>query len=203
MYSIFRSMSKRTTLSSASKSPDPGADISGKKYVEDFSTDTTAKPASPYTKSLLNIRVALAITEIGKHIKDRLTKKIVAVVEGRCIEHGYVMPASVVLISHSSGTVFGDTIEFNAVYECYLCFPVEGLQIEAVARTITKAGIHAEVVDSQGNTPITVFIAREHHHNETHFASVSEADTIKATVIGARFELNDPYICVIASLDMV
>jgi DNA-directed RNA polymerase subunit E'/Rpb7 len=178
---------------------------SEKSNRDDFgaSSGAAAKTAAPYTKSLLNIRIALAITEIGNHIKDRLTKKIAALVEGRCIEHGYVMPASVVLMTHSSGTVFGDTIEFNAIYECYVCFPVEGLRLDAIARTITKAGIHAEVVDSQGNTPITVFIAREHHHSETHFASVSESDTIKATVIGARFELNDPYICVIASLDIV
>ena len=196
-------MSKHATLSSASeKSNSPSVDIAA-ELSNAAETDAAAKTATPYTKSLFNIRIALSITEVGNHIKDRLTKKISALVEGRCIEHGYVMPASVVLVSHSSGMVFGDTIEFNAIYECYVCFPVEGLQLEAIARTITKAGIHAEVVDSQGNMPITVFIAREHHHNETHFTSVSESDVIKATVIGARFELNDPYICVIASLDMV
>jgi DNA-directed RNA polymerase subunit E'/Rpb7 len=184
-------------LSSASN----GASAKSNNFGGD--ADTAVKPAAPYAKSLLNIRVALAITEIGNHIKDRLTKKIVALVEGRCIEHGYIMPASVVLMAHSSGMVFGDMIEFNAIYECYVCFPVEGLKLDAIARTITKAGIHAEVVDSHGNIPITVFIAREHHHNETHFASVSESDKITATVIGMRFELNDPYICVIASLDTV
>jgi hypothetical protein len=48
--------------------------------------------------------------------------------------------------------------------------------------------------------PVTVFIARDHHFTDKNFANVVENDKLVANVIGSRFELNDPYICVIAKL---
>jgi hypothetical protein len=81
-----------------------------------------------------------------------------------------------------------------------VCHPVEGMLIECITKTITKAGIHAEVVDEDGTVPVTVFIARDHHFTDKNFANVVENDKLVANVIGSRFELNDPYICVIAKL---
>ena len=47
---------------------------------------------------------------------------------------------------------------------------------------------------------MTVFIARDHHFTDKRFSKVVENEKIMANVIGVRFELNDPYICVIANL---
>jgi hypothetical protein len=77
---------------------------------------------------------------------------------------------------------------------------VEGQVLEATVRTVTKAGIHAQCIDPDGDIPITVFIARDHHGNNQELNQVKEGDQIHACVIGSRFELNDPYICVIAKL---
>jgi hypothetical protein len=81
-----------------------------------------------------------------------------------------------------------------------IAHPVEGMLMEAECKTITKAGIHAQVVDEDGNVPITVFVAKDHHHIDQLFNSVVENDKITVSVIGARYELNDPYICVISKL---
>jgi hypothetical protein len=81
-----------------------------------------------------------------------------------------------------------------------VCLPVEGMLVECTCKTITKAGIHAQVVDEAGNMPITVFVARDHHHIDNRFNSVKENATIVVRVIGVRYELNDPYICSIAKL---
>ena len=81
-----------------------------------------------------------------------------------------------------------------------ICHPVEGMMIECQTKTITKAGIHAEVIDENGVMPITIFIARDHHFTDNHFATIKENATITVRVIGVRFELNDPYICVIGTL---
>jgi hypothetical protein len=78
-----------------------------------------------------------------------------------------------------------------------VCHPVEGMLIECDTKTITKAGIHAEVTDENGNIPVTVFVARDHHFTDRHFAEIKENMKIIIRVIGVRFELNDPYICVI------
>jgi DNA-directed RNA polymerase subunit E'/Rpb7 len=153
-----------------------------------------------YIKSLLNIKVVLSIKEVGKNIKQNLEKKIVAQIEGKCTESGYIQPNSVKIMSYSSGNVISDLIEFHAIYECMISHPVEGMLIEAICKTVTKAGIHAQVIDEDGNMPITVFVAKDHHHIDQLFNSVGENDKITVNVIGTRYELNDPYICVISKL---
>jgi len=81
-----------------------------------------------------------------------------------------------------------------------ICHPVEGMKIECVSKTITKAGIHAEVVDMNEVVPVVVFIARDHHNTDKYFNTVKENMDIVIKVIGVRYELNDPYICVIGQL---
>ena len=153
-----------------------------------------------YIKSMLSIKLVLSIREIGKNVKQNLERKITSQIEGKCIVEGFIQPNSVKIISYSSGNVISDLIEFHAVYECMVAHPVEGMLVEASAKTITKAGIHAQVVDEDGNIPITVFVAKDHHHIDQLFNTVVENDKITVKVIGTRYELNDPYICVIAKL---
>jgi len=162
--------------------------------------DNTRKIYGVYIKSLLTLKITLFINEIGKNIKQNLEKKIISQIEGKCIVEGFVQPNSVKIISYSSGNVISDLIEFHVVYECMISHPVEGMLIEAECKTITKAGIHAQVVDEDGNIPITVFVAKDHHHIDQLFNSVTENAKITVKVIGIRYELNDPYICVISKL---
>ena len=153
-----------------------------------------------YIASMLTMKVALSITEVGKNIKSNLERKISKQTEGKCIAEGFIRPNSVKIISYSSGTVNNEKVEFQTVFECMICHPVEGMMIECNAKTITKAGIHAEVIDDIGTMPITAFIARDHHFTDKMFATVKENAKLVIRVIGVRFELNDPYICVIGKL---
>ena len=153
-----------------------------------------------YIPSLLTMKVVLPITEVGKNMKENLEKIISKRNEGKCIAEGFIRPGSIKVIRYSSGVVNNRNVEFETVFECMICHPVEGMLIECQVKTITKAGIHAEVVDSNGVVPITVFVARDHHITDRSFADVKEADKITISVIGVRFELNDPYICVIGKL---
>ena len=163
------------------------------------------KPSEPkiygvYINSLLTQKIILSISEIGKNIKQNLEQKIISSNEGRCITHGFIRPNSVKIVSYSSGLVNGDKVEFQAVFECMICNPVEGMIINCVVKTITKAGIHAEVVTENDIVPVTVFIAKDHYVTNAYFNAVKENDDIRVKVIGSRFELNDPYICVIGQL---
>ena len=153
-----------------------------------------------YVPSVLTSKVSLHITEVGQNLKTSLQNVISQKNEGKCIVEGYIKPNSVKVINYSSGVVFGELITFETMYECMVSHPVEGMLIECEAKTITKAGIHAEVVDDEGNVPITIFIARDHHYTQSYFNNVKENEKIKVSVIGIRFELNDPYICAIAKL---
>lgn len=153
-----------------------------------------------YTKSLLNMKVALSINEVGQNIKQNLERMISKRTEGKCIAEGFIRPNSIQIISYSSGVVNNDIIEFQTVFECMICYPVEGMLMECDTKTITKAGIHAEVSDEDGNMPVTVFISRDHHFTDKYFSTIKENAKITIRVIGVRFELNDPYICVIGAL---
>jgi DNA-directed RNA polymerase subunit E'/Rpb7 len=153
-----------------------------------------------YIKSILTMKTALSINEIGKNIKHNLERTISKRMEGRCIAEGFIKPDSVRVTSYSAGNVNSDSIEFQTVFECMICHPVEGMQIECITKTITKAGIHAEVIDDTGVVPLTIFIARDHHFTDKYFGTIKEKTKITVRVIGVRYELNDPYICVIGKL---
>lgn len=162
--------------------------------------NTERKIYGVYMRSILNTRVSLSITEIGKNIKPNLENKITSKISGKCISDGYIKPNSIKIISYSSGSISSDSIEFHVVFECMVCLPVEGMLIECKCKTITKAGIHAQVIDDTGNIPVTVFIARDHHHLDDRLNAIKENAKLVASVIGVRFELNDTFICVIAKL---
>ena len=162
--------------------------------------DIPRKRYGPYIKSLLNMKVFLKITEIGRNIKQNLETIISSKIEGKCTVEGFIRPDSVNVIQFSSGKVNGEFVEYHTVYECMVCHPVEGMEIECICKTITKAGIHAEVIDQQNNIPITIFISRDHHISNNQFELVKEKSILLVKIIGVRFELNDPYICAIGKL---
>jgi DNA-directed RNA polymerase subunit E'/Rpb7 len=153
-----------------------------------------------YMRSLLSTKVILKITEIGRQVKQNLERKIVMLTEGKCIPQGFIRPNSVRITSYSSGNVQGGQVEFTVVYECLVCHPVENMRVECTARSITKAGIHAEVVTDNNIVPLTIFIARDHNYQSKEFDKVKENAKIQVKILGIRYELNDPYICAIGML---
>jgi DNA-directed RNA polymerase subunit E'/Rpb7 len=153
-----------------------------------------------YMKSILDKKVCLSIVEIGKNVKQNLERKINAEITGKCINEGYIKPGSVTIINYSSGNVNSDVVEFKVVFECMACHPVEGMLVECICKTVTKAGIHAQVIDDDGNMPITMFIARDHHHLDNRLNEIKEGEKITSRVIGVRYELHDEFICTIGKL---
>jgi len=153
-----------------------------------------------YMKSMLDKKVSLHITEIGKSVKNNLEMKISNEIAGKCIDEGYIKPQSIKVTNYSSGNVNGEYVEYHVTFECMVCLPVEGMLVKCTCKSVTKAGIHAEVIDEQGYIPLTIFVARDHHHLNERLSTVKDGDTITVNVIGIRFELNDKYICAIAKL---
>lgn len=153
-----------------------------------------------YSKSLITRSITLSINSIGKNIKQTIEKEISKQIEGKCIVEGFVRPNSSRIVTYSSGLIVnGNNILFEVVFECDICFPVEGTLISCVAKNITKAGIRAESAD-EVPSPVVIFIARDHHYNNNYFSSIHENDVINVRVIGQRFELNDKYVSIIAEL---
>ena len=163
-------------------------------------TDNTHQIYEPYIPSLLTIKVILSINNIGKHLKQNLEKKIKYLFEGRCSVEGYTKPDTVKIVNYSSGKVNGDSVEYICSYECMICHPVENMKVECSCKSVTKAGIHAEVVDRKGNVPIIIFVARDHHLMNSLYETVRENTKLIVSIIGVRFELNDEHVSAIGKL---
>jgi DNA-directed RNA polymerase subunit E'/Rpb7 len=158
------------------------------------------KIATIYSRSLITRNISLPINAIGKNIKETLEENIATNFEGKCLVEGYIKIGSTKIITYSSGLIErGNFVLFEVVFECDICFPVEGTLINCVAKNITKAGIRAESSDSTPS-PIVVFIARDHHYNNVQFANIKVDDKFNVRVVGQRFELNDKYVSVIGEL---
>ena len=153
-----------------------------------------------YSRCLLTRKIVLPITTIGKNLRETIEENLKISFEGKCVVEGYIKPSSSKIITYSSGIIErGNTILFEVVFECDVCFPVEGMLISCITKNITKAGIRAESANDVPS-PVVVFVAKDHHYASSHFNEIQEGDKINVRVIGQRFELNDKYISIIGEL---
>jgi DNA-directed RNA polymerase subunit E'/Rpb7 len=158
------------------------------------------KLSSIYSRAIINRNILLPINVIGKNLKQIMEEYISFHYEGKCIVEGFIKPYSTKIITYSSGTIKrGNFVSFDIVFECQICFPVEGTIITCIAKTNTKAGITAESADEKPS-PVLIFIARDHHYYSSQFNEIKEGDKINIRVIGQRFELNDKFISIIGEL---
>jgi len=152
-----------------------------------------------YSKSLITRSIQISIIHIGKNLYNVIEENIKANYEGKCSVEGFIKQDSCKLITYSSGLVQATNVKFEVVFECMIACPVEGMRIHCIAKNITKAGIRAESLD-ETPSPVVIFITRDHQYMSEYFSTIKEKDHIEVRVIGQRFELNDKYISIIASL---
>lgn len=157
------------------------------------------KISNIYSKNVINVKTLLSMNEIGNNVESLLLTKIRNSYEGKCTKEGFIKHNSVKMINYSSGMVQGNNIIFEVVIQCYICKPVEGMVIKnCIVQNNTKAGIKASI--NEKNSPLVIFISRDHHYLNEEFSQLKEGDTINVRVIGVRYELNDTHISVIADL---
>jgi DNA-directed RNA polymerase subunit E'/Rpb7 len=144
--------------------------------------------------------VQLPFILVGTNVETTIRHTISSKIEGKCIVEGYVRPGSIKIINISSGTLQSRFIEFEVVFECSICCPVEGMQIKCYAKNITQAGIRAFTSLDEKNSPVIIYVSRDHHSSNEYFNSIKEKDAIRIRVIGQRFELNDKQVSIIGEL---
>lgn len=151
-----------------------------------------------YIKNILTRKIHLPFYLLGDNIKELIQQKLNKTYEGKCIKEGFLKPNSINIITYSSGVIKGNNVLFDVAFNCLICKPVEGMRIKVIVKNVTKAGIRAEYKEP---TPIIVFISRDQSYKDELFNSIKEEDDIYIKVIGIRYELNDKFISVIASVD--
>ena len=151
-----------------------------------------------YMNSLLSRKLQVSFNKLGKNIKEILEKLIKKEIEGKCTIEGFVKSNSTKLLTYSSGVIFENKVEFDVVFECLVCCPVEGMLIKCNVKNKTQAGIRA-LIDEE-KSPVVVYLSRDHHYNNKYFNTVKENDEIMIRVIGQRYELNDEHVSVIGEI---
>ena len=151
-----------------------------------------------YNSATLTRSICIPMRTIASGLDSRINSILGSQLEGKCCADGFIQPSSIKLISYSSGNIHEDVVEYQTVFECMIANPVEGQVIACVVENVTKAGIKCRI--DMETSPLVVFVARDHHFMNTYFSSITEGDHVMVKVIGQRYELNDPYISVIATL---
>lgn len=157
-----------------------------------------------YTKALLSKEVEFKFTELNvlslddfeEKLQEHVLHKIQQSVEGKCIEDGYVKKGSVRLHSLSCGLYQADKIKYTASYECLVCLPVEDMRIHCVVVSNSNGGVRA-VIEGEEISPIVVFVSRD-LPSEKDLSTFVEGQTFDAVVYGVQYELNDPFVAVLA-----
>jgi DNA-directed RNA polymerase subunit E'/Rpb7 len=122
-----------------------------------------------YSRCLLTRKIVIPINYIGKNLEELIEEYIHNNFEGKCVVEGFIKANSVKIIRYSSGTIErGNYSVFEVVFECDICFPVEGMLVSCVVKNIVKAGIRAES-STDTPSPVVVFIAKDHHINNNIF----------------------------------
>ena len=183
-------MSSSSSLSSSSSS----------SLIQKKSSSLKVEENELYSKSVLTTKVVIPFILVGSNVETTIKNTISAKMEGKCIVEGYVKPDSIRIIKFSSGTLASKYVEFEVVFECSICCPVEGMQINCYAKNITQAGIRAFTSLDEKKSPVIIYVSRDHHSSNSYFNSVNEKDFIRVRVIGQRFELNDKQVSIIGEL---
>ena len=153
-----------------------------------------------FMKNVLSRRVILPFYSVGSNIRENIKKKLEENLYNKCTKEGYIKNKSIMILSYSSGIIEGDSVIFDVMFECEICHPVEGQLIKCQVKNITRAGIRAVYITKDNNSPITIFVARDHHYNNEEFSKITESQDITIQVIGIRYELNDETISVLGEL---
>ena len=158
-----------------------------------------SKKSSIYSKNVLHRKISIPIHLIGSNLINIINMKLTKLFEGKCSKEGYIKNGSIQILTYSSGVLEDNFILFDVSFECLICRPVEGMRILCKIDNITKAGIRASYYN-QVESPVTIFLARDHYANNPLFLKLEEGDLINVKVIGTRFELNDKNVYIIAEL---
>jgi hypothetical protein len=158
-----------------------------------------SKSNNIYSQCEITKKVTLPFNCVGKNLINTFETTISSQIGGKCIVEGYVKANSIRVITHSSGLIKGDLIEFDVVFNCEIFYPVANMHLNCVALDVTKAGIRAESNEDSAS-PFVLFVARDHNYNDPDFNSIEPGDKFVANVIAQRFELNDKKISIIANV---
>lgn len=137
-------------------------------------------------------------TGSDEELRRLLLARLVEDNEGQCVERGFVRPGSTRVVEYSGARIQNNVLLFDVLLECSICLPVVHEVVWATVHKVTKAGVHAHVVDGR-NVPVVVFLVREFHQDVDAYQYLQEGAQVEFEVTAVRYELTDPQVTVLGN----
>tara|TARA_B100000123_G_C25717380_1_gene422799 strand:+ start:494 stop:1126 length:633 start_codon:yes stop_codon:yes gene_type:complete len=156
-----------------------------------------------FSKKILNRNIYIKTTQLNKNIDSTIEEVLNKEVGGLCLSEGYIKENSCKVLLKSEGNLdisnFKATIYYTVRYEAMVCNPVEGEIIKCFVSDVNKTNIRAYVI-SEDESPLNIFLPKQHNSGEDDFIRIKEGDYIQVMVISKKFEYLDREILVIGKL---
>jgi len=168
-----------------------------------------------YNKEIITFKIKFKFNEINKYLENKFIDYAKKNIMGKCHKEGYISNNYVNIIEYSSAMLESCYCYFDVQYEFMVCYPYEGMIINCKIQNITKIGVKAVLSDNENENPVVIFASRIHNESILSNTDIDEFEEeaevpsndiikingiIKIKVIGYRFEINDPYLSVLAEI---
>ena len=161
-----------------------------------------------YHKQIIQHKVQIPFHKIPSSLVTYFETYARKHIMGKCYKEGYIFYGeggkNVKVVSHTSGIMNSNLVDFNVMYEFDVCYPHEDMEIMCKVDSVTKIGIKAILSNDERKNPMVIFASRIHNVNffESNNGETEnlEGKIIKVRVIGSRFEVNDEYLSLLGEI---
>lgn len=126
-------------------------------------------------------------------VDDILLRNLREKLEGKCSQHGFVVPRSLTMLSRSMGLIENGRFTGSIVFHCQaqgkVYNPANGTRITGVVLKRNKMGLYVIYRDA-----IRILVPRDLHLGSTEFEEIQVGDTIEIEIRKSRFQIQDPFI---------
>ncbi len=150
------------------------------------------------TRAIFERKITLTPRDLNKVSKTRpidslILEKVQQELEGKCSQHGWVIPQSIKLLSrslcHCEAGRFTGAMTSWVQAEGGVYYPVDGMELEAEVLKKNKMGMFVVFNDA-----IQVMVPRDLHIENEEYHDVGIGDKIRVEIKKSRFQVNDQYI---------
>lgn len=150
------------------------------------------------TRAIFERKITLTPRELNKVSKVKtidslILEKVQRELEGKCSQHGWVIPQSLKLLSrslcHCEAGRFTGAMTTWVQAEGGVYYPVDGMEFDAEVVKKNKMGMFVLYNDA-----IQVMVPRDLHLENEEYHEVGIGDKIRVEIKKSRFQVNDPYI---------
>jgi hypothetical protein len=126
-------------------------------------------------------------------VQDLLTKKAIQMMEEKCSEHGFVLPGTVKLLSHSMGHFEAARFTGDAIYyvklEGRVIYPADGVRVTGEVIRKNKMGLYIN-----HRNAIRIQVPRDLHLGNQEYDGVQIGDQVEVELKRSKFAIQDAYI---------